>query len=230
MPLCGLIVFLVGILLILIQVGLTFSDHFLFADDMVRYHGKGLPMIWHFGIMWGDIFIALLCGVVVASYGDQWSWRQILYVGLTALVLSAVMHYQYLQDNIPNSHMHDHRLTPAAYVHFAFMWMAFTVFGLFYLCTVNVPAWAIITTSALLWIHVVLGTHLIVKLWSPAWFPPQPPADTITLVVWTGAAAVLAGFSWWSTDDWRSAITVLLACAAVPFAYFGLKGLARVPH
>ncbi len=194
----GILISLVGISLIFLQAALAYEDHFFTPQDMMLHHGKGLPMVWHFGIMWGDIVIALWCGIVVANYGYQWSGREILYVGLAALVLSAVMHYQYLQDHIPNSHMHHGRLTAPAYVHFWFMLAALTIIGLFFLCTTDLPVWIVVGSSVLLWIHVVLGTHLVVKLWSPAWFSPQPPADVITLVVWAGAGFGLTALSWLS--------------------------------
>ena len=109
------------------------------------------------------------------------------------------MHYQYLQDKIENSHMHDGKLTPATYVHFFYGWGSYTIVGLFFLCTRGIPPVFVAGAAVLLWVHVVLATHLIVKLWLPKWFTPnQPPADTITLAVWAGAAVILAGFAWYN--------------------------------
>lgn len=196
----GLVVLFVGIAAWLLQIRLTWVDNFFTPKQMLEYHGKGLPMLWHFGIMWGDpIFITPLVAIVVGVYGWQWTWKQVLTVAAASLVLNLVMHFQYLQDKIQNSHMHDGKLTPATYVHFFYGWGGFTIIGLFFLCTVGVPRVAVMSAAALLWVHMVLGTHLFVKLLSPEWFTPnQPPADTITLAVWAGAAAILSGFSWYN--------------------------------
>ena len=113
--------------------------------------------------------------------------------------LNAILHYQYLQDKIQNSHMHDGWFTPATVVHFFYGWGALTIVGLFFGYSEGVAPPLVTCAAILLWAHVVLGTHLLVKVKSPAWFTPdQPIADGVTLGVWALAALALAGLAWFN--------------------------------
>ena len=179
-----------------LQVYLAKKDNFYSVDQMLAHHGIGVPMDKHFGIMWSDPFFLTPLLAVLGWMDDRgWSWGWDGLVFVSAFVLSAVMHYQYLQDDTENAFMHDKRLTPAACVHFLFMWMTFTFLGHTYTRVPHENAVLLVVTSLVLFIHVVLGTHLIVKIKSPTWFPKKPPADTITLVVWAGAALLLSGLT-----------------------------------
>ncbi len=181
----------------LLQIRLTKRDHFFDVKEMLRYHGVGLPMKWHFAIMWGDPFLLTpLCAVLIWFSKRGWSSTWDGLISLVAFALSGVVHYQYLQDKIENSHMHNGRFTPATPVHFVYMWVILTVVGHSYLREPHENAASLIATSVILLVHVVLGTHLIVKLRKPEWFTlGQRVADTNTLVVWVGAAAALAGLT-----------------------------------
>ena len=195
----GVFVLFEGWLLVLLQAVLSAYDRFLTVPQMQRHHcPQGIPFLWHFGICWGDTFIIVpLCAAMAEYYGSQWHVKDVAYVGAVAFVLSGVMHWQYLACPTQHSHMDDKRITPAAYVHFVFMWVALTIIGLFFLYTTGVPAGRVISAAYLLWAHVVIGTHLFLKLWPPSWFP-EPPIDSITLLVWVGAAFGLGGLAWFA--------------------------------
>ena len=63
----GLAVYFAGIAAWLLQIKLTWADNFFTQRQMVEHHGQGLPMLWHFGIMWGDpLFITPFAAVTVA--------------------------------------------------------------------------------------------------------------------------------------------------------------------
>src|SRR5579872_7319858 len=107
MPSVAFVFFAFGILSVLLQCILAQQDHFLLPQDMLRHHGVGLPLIWHLGIIVGDLLIVTpLCTLLIAWYGGQWSLRQLAVVATAALILSGVMHYQYLHDPTQNADVH----------------------------------------------------------------------------------------------------------------------------
>jgi hypothetical protein len=192
------IVFVFGIAAWLVQIWLTKRDRWFSVEQMLKHHTHGLPMKWHFGIMWGDpFFLTPLATVLVWSWQVSDSLWEKLFLAAVALGLSGGMHVQYLKDRIENSHMHDGRFTPATTVHFVYMWVFIYIVLHTYLVESHENAALLIATSAVLFVHVVLGTHLIVKLLKPKWFTPgQPTADPTTLAVWMGTAAGLTALSW----------------------------------
>lgn len=181
-------------LLWLEQIRLTVKDNFFWVEQMQAYHCKtGLPMVKHPGLMWSDPFLLTPLVGVLVYYGGQWSWRWDLGICCASMIFSVIMHKDYLQDNIPNSHMHDGRLTPAAKFHFLFMWAVFTIVGHTYLRVHFDDPTLPIVMSVVLLVHVVLGTHIIHKWRKPEWFTPdQPLADARTRAVWRNAAVLLA--------------------------------------
>jgi hypothetical protein len=194
----ALVVLLFGEAAWQLQVWLTKRDRWFSVEQMLQHHSHGLPMKWHFAIMWSDPFaITPLLAFLVWLNKKGWDWTWDGGIVIVACAASVVMHWQYLYDKIQNSHVHDGRLTWAMPVHFFYMWVAFSIIGHTYVREVHENPMPLIILSSVLFVHTVLGTHLIVKLLRPVWFTPnQPPADTATIVVWIGAAAALSLFSW----------------------------------
>ena len=183
-----------------LQVMLTKKDHFFDDVEMIKHHGVGLPMKHHYTIMYSDPFVLTpLLALIGWTDNRNWSWRWDGLIALLAFALSAGMHFQYLTDKIENAWKHDGRLTEAAIVHFFFMWMAFYLLGHSYLRVPHENPTLLFVTSLALLTHVVVGTHIVVKLNQPNWFTPnQPLADTPTVVVWVGSAVLLAGLTWFN--------------------------------
>ncbi len=197
------IVLAAGLSLIGLQVLLASATGWLTPDQMFSTHRvQGVPFMYHFGALWGDTVLTVLLAYLVNQYGKQWSGLAIAAAIVVALVVGAGMHWQYAHDTLPGAHGGGGTLSLAGWLHAAYMVMALAILALFYFASRPHLRFVVAVSTALL-AHVVLGTHTILKVWAPAWFPPMPVVDSPTLTVWLGAAALLAFATYRTTMERR---------------------------
>jgi hypothetical protein len=143
---------------------LATMDDFATVDSMKKNgFPKGLPIICHGG-MWGDLFIiSSVMGLI--TYFCKWSPVEWMVSAVFAYVASSLLHRMYAKTTIPEAHAHGGNLTAAGKVHMTYMFLAFTVIGLFYFRTPEeISQTFIILVSVALFVHVFLGTHLVLGM------------------------------------------------------------------
>lgn len=178
----GIIFFVVLEALVVIQAFLANRDNFLTVYQMHnRGIEQGLPFVWHFG-MWGDFFfVSAASAIIVHLYGAEWTARDIAAATLCGTIVTIVMAWTFTMHNTPEAHMLNHTITPAGWVHLLYMLIALPVFILFYFFTSGPAAAVLIFAGAGLILHIVLSTHIVVKVLVKAgridWYPPQPLLD-----------------------------------------------------
>src|SRR3989344_5789141 len=106
-----------GLSLIGLQVLYSYANEWLTVVQMQRHHAQGVPYLYHFGALWGDLVLTILLAHIVNRYGSRWSVKQVVAAFTLAVALSAVMHWQYAHDTLPGAHGHDGRLTMAGWLH-----------------------------------------------------------------------------------------------------------------
>jgi hypothetical protein len=142
--------------------------------------------------MWGDSFIiSPLLGVIVAWYDTRWSFSQIIFALSVGITMSGVMHILYLHSDTPQAHIRNGRLTPAGWGHAWYMAFALSIFVLFYFFTPQPNPVFLYTTSLLILFHVMLGTHVVLAIIAPRWYPDQPLKDIATWLTLGGSAATI---------------------------------------
>lgn len=181
--------------LVLLQAWCAFRDRFLTVEQMKnRGFVKGLPFLAHLG-MWGDaLVISPLLSVIAAGYSEQWSLKEWLVALAAGFAMSFGMHWGYRKAKMPESHMHDGKLTKAGWMHFVYMGEAFAELFLFYFCTKGISHPFLILTSILLAAHMFAGTHMILgillirRILSPSWYGGRPlqswPGWATNIAVW----------------------------------------------
>ena len=186
---------------------------------MAKYPGRrGLPFIAHGG-MWGDIFIiSPLVGLIVGTYGGNWTLVQIVTMLIIAMMLSGVMHWTYVQTPFPDSlAWKGEGITTAGWLHVVYMGAAFAIIGLLYFCTPNPNQALVLLTGLSLGVHVVVGTHIPLGVFNEfepmEWFPDflNPPTGYVVLGAW----GVLIAMTMFVANDpfiWR--ILTIVAFAA----------------
>jgi len=153
---------------------------------------KGLPFLGHGG-MWGDLFIiSPLLGVIVFWYGVTWSAEEIALAALIGLSVSALLHMWYMRSDTPGAHGHKN-LSPAGWGHLLYMGFALAIFGLFYFFTPSVDPVFLYTTTGLIVFHLVLGSHLILGVIAPTWYPDKPFQNKATWVILGACTTILFG-------------------------------------
>jgi len=176
LPAVAAFMFLEG--LVAFQAFSAYEDHFLTVAQSGRGISQGLPFIWHFA-MWSDFFvISSVAAYVIGCTFSHWRWRWI-WVSLAIGIVSAlIMNLLYTLSNMPEGHVQNHRLTNAGIAHLIYMIIATAVFVQFLCFTSNVSQRLLRIVSVLLFVHVFIGTHMvlgIIKLYHPLdWYPVQP--------------------------------------------------------
>ena len=151
-------------------------DHFVTVHDMQVIHGfpKGIPFDGHIAMKYLDVLpFPALMATWVALYGYQWKGWQIIALVAAGFVLSAAMHYTYIEGGkkFPEFVTYGGKMTPVFFEHVVFMGFGLGLVGLAYFCTANPSPLFIWVTTIYLIVHVTLGVHVIYKIWTPEWFP-----------------------------------------------------------
>lgn len=189
---------------VLFQAYLSWRSGFLTPAQMqAQSVSEGLPFVAH-GAMWLDATIfAALMAAILARYVDQWtSWQWTVAV-VVGFIASAALHWGvYVKASLPGPHTRNGVLTPAGYVHLVYMAIAFAVLVLFYLCTRGLTSAALFWSSTILLLHVIVGTHLPLRLWIRAthasWFPSEPLVDATGCATIAGTVIALVALSVWA--------------------------------
>jgi hypothetical protein len=165
--------------LVIAQALLAHQDRFFTVAEMQsRGIREGLPFIWHFG-MWGDLLvISGLSAYLICRYGRTWKPHLVCASLAAGLLAAALMSWWYTYSNVPETHVQNGSLTWAGYVHAVYMGLAIAVFTQALLFTESISSKVIRVVCAVLFIHVLFGTHMIlgaIKLIHPLpWYPVQP--------------------------------------------------------
>lgn len=184
--------------LIVLMVYLAYIDNWLTVRQMKDAGDEqGLPLIWHLGIWSQALIVTPLLGFIVERYGAQWSLGYRMLALLAVSPLSIAMCLTYVHDEIPGAFGGKGRVTPATAVLCAYMTVALAILFLFFFATRGVESKHAIPIMWLLMIHVVVGTHTVLKIWAPTWFPSMPAVDQPTALVWGGSAFMLFLGTWW---------------------------------
>jgi cation transport ATPase len=147
--------------------------------------------------MWGDLLIITpLLYAVIHDYSNSWSVTHILAASVAGVTGSYFMHKTYKAAKHPEAHVMDKQLTVAGYLHMVYMAVALAIIILFYIFSNNVGLELLWSSTALLILHVIIGTHIPLKVISPWWFYKTPILDMETLHVVAGSAALLITRSW----------------------------------
>jgi len=143
--------------------------------EMDYYLGKkGIPFLCHEG-MWGDFFlISPLVAVIFSHYCIFWSFGRILSAVILGTIVSCGMHISYQTIPWAEAHVQDGKLTVAGKILSVYMTIAIAVFILFYFATPNVDHRLLWIVSALLIVHTILGTHVVLGIVKPKWYPGDP--------------------------------------------------------
>jgi hypothetical protein len=175
---------------------LAHRDHFLTPTEMTS-HGisAGLPFLCHLG-MWGDVLIiSPLAAYIVGRFSPSWRWRDIAGSLAAGVAVSIVMGWSYSHGSLPEAHVQNHHLTPAGWLHQAYMALAIAIFFQFFIFATNVTKSLLWVTSLLLVVHVLLGTHMVLGLYNIyfplGWYPAQPLRSSQGWYVVLGVAAIL---------------------------------------
>lgn len=183
---------------VLLQGMFAYWDDFLTPAQVIQHRGQGLPFLAHGG-MWSDILLfAPLMAYILGTYGGIWSSVEIVSALILGLAASVLMHYLvYVPGAIvlPEAHAHDGAPTMAGYIHIVYMAIGLAVIALFYFVTPIVAFAEAATVSAVLFVHVVIGTHapfkIFVRIAEPTWYPVGPIIDNPGLITLGIVGAVL---------------------------------------
>ncbi|WP_426424126.1 hypothetical protein [Bradyrhizobium genosp. A] len=165
--------------LVAVQGWLAYRDHFLTPSQMLDSGvSNGLPFLAHLG-MWGDVFIVSpLAAFIVGRFSNSWRSRWVVTSLIVGVALSVLMGWSYLSAGLPEAHVQSHQLTPAGWVHQVYMALALAIFVQFFIFTRHVPKPVLSASSIALIFHVLLGTHIILGLFTfihpIAWYPAEP--------------------------------------------------------
>jgi len=196
--------FIAFVLPVLFQAYLSWRDGFLTPAQM-QAHGvtQGLPFIAHGG-MWSDATVfAVVMATILHKYASQWPARQWGIALLIGTLMSAAMHWGvYIHGSLPEAHVRYGAVTSAGLVHFLYMAASLAILILFYICTKNLTPMVLCCVSLFLLLHMIVGTHVVLKLWAniehPTWYPAQPIVDITTTVTITTIALILLFASIWA--------------------------------
>jgi hypothetical protein len=175
----AVIAFLILESLVVAQALLAYQDRFLTVAEMQsRGVREGLPFVAHLG-MWCDLLlISGLSAYLISRYAHTWKLRWASLSLLAGILSASVMSYLYTYSSVPETHIQNHGLTIAGYVHLTYMALTIAVFTQFLLFTETASLRIIRIVCALLFIHVIFGTHMVlgaIKLIQPLdWYPIQP--------------------------------------------------------
>jgi len=181
---------LVGFSLIALQVILAYTDNFLFVSQMLACGHQGIPLIAHAGV-WGDLlFITPLAAWIVYAYRGQWNSDDIkLASAIGSLVTLALAFFwvSLTEHGLQEALAQNGQITPAGLFHDLYVAGAITIFLLFFFCS-GVTRKAATIVAVILGIHLIYGTHIVLGLIGPDWFPDRPHKEIATwatiLVSW----------------------------------------------
>ncbi len=167
------------------------KDRFLTPGQIIKRGIKGLPFIAHGG-MWGDIFIlSPLLGIISGKYVSIWSAKKFFIALLLGILGSSIMHLFYIGSNILEAHTQYGRLTRSGKIHFFYMALVLQMLILFYCFTPNPNPKLLWWTTILLSVHMVFGTHVVLGLIAPTWYPDKPLRNPTTWITIFSCSAVL---------------------------------------
>lgn len=197
----GILVLLMGLLAVVGQVYFAYEDKFLTVAQMqARGFGfvKGLPLVAHAGI-WGDLIILTpLLAVIVGLYADHWSMSNIVTTAVIGVIVTIGMGFVWVkaaEHGLPEAHTHDGRITVAGFIHAVYMAAAIAVIGLFFFYS-DISQKAATVVAVILAVHVIYGTHIVLGLIAPSWYPDRPHKQVLTWVI---------VFVCWGALVWRCA-------------------------
>lgn len=157
---------------------------------------KGLPFVWHFG-MWGDFLIMTpLLAIVIGGFHKQWGSLQIIAALIVSFVATFQMHELWKKDLMQQAHIRYGQLTPAGWINVLYMTMALAIILLFFFATTVSPK-VMLWVSAVLTVYLLFGTHIVLGLIGPRWFPQRPQEQLVSwLSVILPAAAMFGRTAW----------------------------------
>ena len=169
-------------------------DRFFSVSEMLgRGIPQGLPFADHAG-MWGDLLIVSpIIAFIAAQYSSDWSLRDYVMAGVSALVTTAIMHLLYTKIDFPESHTQNGRLTKAGWIHFAYMAFVLEYLILFYFHTQGVSLHVFYIISGLLVFHQVMSNHIILEIMRPKWYGKSHFKDSLFIL---STLAVVALMVW----------------------------------
>ncbi len=179
----GILILLFGLLMATGQAIFAYQDSFLTVSQMKgRGFNKGLPLVAHAGI-WGDLFVLTpLLAVIVASYSDRWSFSAItisVIIGIASTVIMGLIWVNGAKHGLPEAHTHEGKMTVAGYIHGIFMAAAIAGIILFFFYS-GISRKDAIIVSIILAFHFIYGTHIVLGLFHPSWYPDRPHKQVTT--------------------------------------------------
>lgn len=167
----------------------------MFTVQQMRTAGvqSGMPFTGH-AAMWSDLLVVspLLVAILI-KYGSTWTMYEIMIVGGIAYVVNTFMHIVYVLGDEPDCLAGCGKFHPAGFVHWVYMGNGLTVVGLFYFCTPHIERTFLVTASAWLALHMLIGTQIITSLLNPTWWKARPHKERtpwiVIGVVWSLLAA-----------------------------------------
>ena len=168
-------IFAIGEIHVLLQGSLAWEDGLLTPRQMVGHHICGLPFAAHEG-MWSDSFIITpLVAAIIGYYGPMWSLKRIMVAVAVGFVLTFFMHETYKKIKWQEAHVKNGRLTDIGWMHFFYMWPAFTALYLYFFRAMSPSEFLTVCfVSILLIIHVSLANHVVLGWVKPSWYPGEP--------------------------------------------------------
>jgi hypothetical protein len=177
--------------LIVLEAFLAYKDGMLTPSQMI-HSGRPQGMAWttHFGASWGDLFIVSpLAIIMMAEYGHSWTAHEWLMKSIISSIITVVCHILWMNNPLPDCLAWGGRLTPAGWVHAIYMDCVLTIISLFYFSTtVPIDPVFLISASALLAFHIIIGNHIQWIIWRRPWWP-------VTVSGIIGASIAIGGVS-----------------------------------
>lgn len=180
----------------------AWQDRFLTVTQM-RQKGfsRGLPWLWHGGMIGDIVLITPLCIVAIQSYGDQWNVVESAMTSVICGFVSYALHVWYdngaRKSGIPESHTYLGKRTLSGWFHLFYMALALTVIVLLFVFTESVETGFLVWSTIILVTHMFFGTHCHLKIIRPSWYPVRIKiVDALTLVA---IGLVLAGLTYNAT-------------------------------
>jgi hypothetical protein len=184
--------------LVLGELVLAYQDHFLTVEQMLGQGiGKGLPFVWHFA-MWGDILIiSPLSAFIIGRYSREWTAPTLVASATLGAAIAGLMHWIYTFSAMPETHIRNHQLTLAGILHLLYMALVLTVYIEFFLFTGRIKPALLRIISIVLFVHVIIGTHLalgtLALVLPLEWYSARPLESVIG---WLTIAIVAVSLLW----------------------------------
>ena len=155
---------------------------------------QGIPLIAHAGV-WGDLIVLtpLLAGIV-GMYGNRWDAGDMLIaiaIGAAVTVGMGFLWVNGAKNGLPEAHTYDGILTAAGLIHAFYMALAIAIIILFFFFS-DISQGAATIVALVLAIHVVYGTHIVLGLIGPTWYPARPHKELFTWIVILSTWGLLA--------------------------------------